>query len=187
MPHTDPTLVDIWNSRLKGTESRSSRLTVGLCWGGNLKHIDGTFRFAPLTAFAPLAGLRGVRFVSLQMGAQASELLFPPIGLHIDHLLDHSCSIADTAALMENLDVIVTVDTMAAHLAGALGRPVWVLLPYVADWRWAENRGHSPLYPSMSLLRQRAPGNWHELLTRVHAGLAGRVAPSGTALFQMGR
>ena len=104
------------------------------------------------------------------------RLLGAPNGLHVEHLQDDSCSASDTAALMENLDLIITVDTMVAHLAGALGRPVWLVLPHVADWRWLQERDDTPLYPTMRLFRQTAGGNWHELFMRVRVELQHALA-----------
>jgi tetratricopeptide (TPR) repeat protein len=167
----DAMLVERWKRRLEAVDGHPGRFTVGLCWAGHPEGINRAFRFAPLTAFGPLADLDTVRFVSLQMGPPAAELLGAPPRLDIAHLQDDACSAADTAALMENLDLIVSVDTMVAHLAGALARPVWLVLPRVADWRWLQNRDDTPLYPTMKLFRQSVSGDWHELITRVRVEL----------------
>jgi hypothetical protein len=164
----DVGLVQHWRERLQP----NGHLTVGLSWSGTLGHIAASQRFTSLRTFAPLSYLRDVRFVSLQMGPQALELLAPPTGLQVEYLQDDSCSVADTAALMESLDLIISVDTMVAHLAGALGRPVWTLLPHIADWRWMEGVDRSPWYPTMRLFRQPSPGDWTALIKTVRQALA---------------
>jgi tetratricopeptide (TPR) repeat protein len=156
-------LVEQWRKRLAPNEN----IVVGLSWGGNAASDTAAIRFAPLRAAASLARLRGVRFVSLQLGRQSAELLAPPLGLNVESLLDDSCSLADTAALIASLDVIVTVDTMIAHLAGALARPVWTVLPHVAGWRWLMNTDVSAWYPTMRLFRQENYGEWDEIFVRI--------------------
>jgi tetratricopeptide (TPR) repeat protein len=148
------------------------RKTVGLVWGSRRVGWDSRLKSAPLAAFSPLAAIPGVRFISLQLGAQAAELCAPPAGMHIECLLSDTVSIADTGALLMNLDLVITIDTMVAHLAGALGRPVWTLLRYGADWRWLCERDTSPWYPTMRLFRQAHRGDWLELLDRVRNALA---------------
>ena len=86
-------------------------------------------------------------------------------------LTDQIQDFADTAALIEQLDLVISIDTAVAHLVGALGKPVYVLLPFAPDWRWLLERNDSPWYPTMQIFRQNQPGNWHEAITRVHAAL----------------
>jgi tetratricopeptide (TPR) repeat protein len=179
MPHfsMDQHLIAKWR------QTRTD-MTIGLSWAGHPEGINAFYRFAPLAAFAPLLEIRGVHFVSLQMGPQVSELLNPPFGMAVEHLQNDACSMADTAALMQSLDLVITIDSLVAHLAGALAKPVWLVLPYVADWRWMRDTDESPLYPTMRLFRQTRPGDWKEVFERVLASLrdtAGRLPSSKRA------
>lgn len=142
---------------------------VGLVWAGRPK--PDPKRSASLQAFAPLAAVPGAIFYSLQVGSGSEQALAPPVGMA---LRDYTAELTDfsaTAALVANLDVIVTIDSAAAHLAGALGKPVWVLLPYAADWRWLTGREDSPWYPGMRLFRQERPGDWREPVLKISAAL----------------
>jgi tetratricopeptide (TPR) repeat protein len=170
----DTKLVDVWRRRLtevKRVSAGGRTVTIGICWAGHPEGINRAFRFASLNTFAPLGKLQGVRFISLQMGPRAAEVLCTPSALCVEHLQDETCSMADTAALMESLDLIITVDTMVAHLAGALGRTVWLMLPHVADWRWEQDPHRSSLYPTMRLFRQSRSGDWVDLFERVSRAL----------------
>ena len=145
-------------------------LRVGLAWSGNPHHQRDQQRSLPPRLIPSLTGslhgdLPGVSFVSVQRGAP------PPGVVTFD---DYIADFADTAGLMANLDLIVSVDTAAAHLAGALGLPVWLLLSYAPDFRWLLDREDSPWYPSMRLFRQRRLGDWSHLLARVRTELVAR-------------
>ena len=145
-------------------------LRIGLAWSGNPHHQRDRQRSLPPRLIPSLtAGLPGVSFVSVQRGAP------PPGVVTFD---DYIADFADTAGLMANLDLIVSVDTAAAHLAGALGLPVWLLLSYAPDFRWLLDREDSPWYPSMRLFRQRRLGDWSHLLARVRAELVARRSAS---------
>jgi tetratricopeptide (TPR) repeat protein len=179
------TLVQRWADRLVRVDHRaihgvgeSLDLKIGLCWAGHPEGIAARTRFTSLASFAPLAGMRGVRFISLQMGPQSPEVLCPPRGLAVEHLQDDTCSVSDTAALMCNLDLVISADTMIPHLAGALGRPVWLVLPRPADWRWMREREDSPWYPTMRLFRQTRPGAWREVFERVRTALESSSSPA---------
>jgi hypothetical protein len=163
----DPALIDEWAQRLGPRKG----VRVGLVWGGDPSRNNAHVRFAPLSAFAPLAGVRGVRFISLQQGTPAVDLMCPPRGLWIEAYPEESRSIADSAALILNLDLLITVDTMTAHLAGALGKPVWTLLARTPDWRWHLDTEVSPWYPTMRLFRQVHDGDWASLLALTRAAL----------------
>jgi ADP-heptose:LPS heptosyltransferase len=123
-----------------------------------------------LSQFAPLAGLKETAFYSLQFGEAAKQM--PPTGLIPHDFTTDLKDFADTAALIANLDLILTVDTAVAHLAGSMGKPVWVLLPFKPDWRWLLQRDNSPWYPTMRLFRQRRIGDWAEVMDRIARELA---------------
>ena len=128
-------------------------------------------RSVSLATFAPLADLPGILLVSLQKGEPARQARQAPGGLRLydpTHLLD---DFADTAALVAALDIVISVDTSVVHLAGGLGRPVWVLNRFDSCWRWLQNRTGSPWYPSARLFQQKAPGAWAEVMTEVAAAL----------------
>ncbi len=138
---------------------------VGVAWAGNPGHSNDRRRSLPPDALAVLLAAPGVQFVSLQPGPRAGDAALPDPSAR---LTDY----ADTAALIANLDLVVTVDTSVAHLAGALGVPCWVLLPFAPDWRWRLGCRDSLWYASIRLFRQPAPGGWHDVVARVVADLA---------------
>jgi tetratricopeptide (TPR) repeat protein len=144
-------------------------LRVGLSWTGNPTHPKNRARSVPLEMLAPLFDLPGVHFFSLQMGPAAAELA--ALKARITDLAPVTGDMADTAAQMAHLDLIISIDTSIAHLAGALGRPLWVLLSKVPDWRWLLDREDSPWYPSARLFRQSRPGDWQPVIERVRTGL----------------
>ncbi len=160
-----------WKRRLRTGPS----LRVGLAWAGNQEHAGDRQRSMTLDEFAPLAGLAGVEFYSLQYGRAACQAASPPEGLRLVDISGIAGEFRDAAAAVDNLDLVITVDTAMAHLAGALGRPVWTLLGYVPDWRWMLDREDSPWYPTMRLFRQRWPGGWREVMERVREALRGEV------------
>ena len=129
----------------------------------------------PLEQFAPLAELAGVRLVSLQKGTGKEQLEKLP-GLAVD-LGPELSVVADTAAVIRCLDLVITVDTAIAHLAGALAAPVWVALPKVPDWRWLLRREDSPWYPTMRLFRHSHLGPWDEVFARIKSALGAFSAP----------
>ena len=123
-----------------------------------------------LCELAALGEIPRLRLYSLQQGPALQEM--SAVRFHIIPLSDRTREIAAAAAAMLELDLIISVDTMTAHLAGALARPVWTLLPHEADWRWMRNREDSPWYPTMRLLRQRSPGSWGEVVEHLARNLA---------------
>ena len=147
------------------------RLRIGIAWAGNPKHNNSRNRDCAVEQFLPLAGRCGVELFSLQVGepgaalaACGGDVLITPLGSHLRDM-------GVTAAVMAELDLIITVDTAAAHLAGALGRPTWMLLPYAPDWRWMLDRDDTPWYPSMRLFRQPQPGDWDSIFAAVGQAL----------------
>jgi hypothetical protein len=144
-----------WNERL----GAKRRLRVGLVWSGSVTHVNDRNRSIPLRTLTPLLGL-DVEYYSLQKEVRHDDQLdmtqFPQLQSHADELHDFS----DTAALIATLDLVIAVDTSIAHLAGALGKPVWILLPQVPDFRWLLARNDSPWYPTARLFRQQSVGGW---------------------------
>ena len=166
----DPGAVARWLTRLP-----ASGLRVGLAWKGNASFENDADRSLPsLDVLAPLGAVAGVRFVSLQKGAGQDEALRPPLGLALLALGGELQDFADTAAVVASLDLVISVDTGVAHLAGSLGTPCWVLLPdYRTDWRWLTGRTDTPWYPDrMRLFRQPAGGGWAAVVAEVSAALA---------------
>jgi tetratricopeptide (TPR) repeat protein len=153
-------------------------LRVGLVWAGQARPWLPGFatldarRSAGLAAFAPLAGMRGMRFVSLQAGSAAQRAQIPPVGMSLYDPMGSVRDFADTAAIIDNLDVVVSVDTAVVHLAGAMGKPVFLLDRYDNCWRWLSGRADSPWYPTMTIFRQDRLGDWSEPMRRVGAALA---------------
>jgi tetratricopeptide (TPR) repeat protein len=163
----DSSKVSAWRLML----AEDSVFRVGLVWRGNpLNPLDHD-RSAPLAAFSALADLDGVNFYSLQVGPAAEEVTSPSAGMELKDFTDKLEDFADTAALVANLDLVISVDTGVAHLAGALGKPVWVLLSYIPCWRYLLNRDDSPWYPTMRLFRQERPGDWGGVIERVRNAL----------------
>ncbi len=169
----DPALIAAWRGRIHRNGGRN----VGLVWAGNPRPdqpwaaVVDRRRSMPLARFAPLAGIPGVRYVSLQKGPPAEQLADPPPGLSILDPMGAIEDFADTAALLAHIDLIVTVDTSVAHLAGALGKPVWMLSRHDACWRWLRDRDDSPWYPTMRIYRQQRPGDWDGVIAVVAADL----------------
>ena len=127
--------------------------------GGTRYPLSGTIHAAKRPQ-APLAQVPGTWLCSLQKGVAAQEAHAPPPGMDLAHWTVQLHDFADTAALIANLDLVITIDTAVAHLAGAMGKPVWLLLHFHADWRWMLDRNDSPWYPTLRLFRQPAPGDW---------------------------
>ena len=173
----DPKGAREWADRLgAGPEPR-----VGIAWRGSAGFKRDRIRSPGLTTLRPLFDLEGIRFFSLQKDGGAAELA--ESGLE-DSLVDITADwsdFAESAAAFAGLDLIIAPDTAAAHLAGALGRPVWVLLPRVAEWRWLERREDSPWYPTARLFRQSNAGDWDEVVARAATELRSGIAGGTTA------
>jgi tetratricopeptide (TPR) repeat protein len=172
-----PALLEQWQSRLADVPE----FKVGIVWQGNPKYSGDARRSIPLTEYAPLADVPGVRLFSLQKGFGAEQL--PPLAqqLKIEDLaaeLDGATgTFMDTVAVMRCLDLVVTSDTAIAHVAGALGVPTWLALSNHPDWRWFKEIDYSPWYPSMRLFRQRQQGDWAGVFARIAEQLSLRSAP----------
>lgn len=170
----DPGLSAKWRAALNALP----RPRVGLAWAGNPDHRRDGERSLQLADLAPLARVAGVCFVSLQKGVAAAQAAIPPPGMQLIDLSPHLTSLAETAAVMAQLDLVVSVDTLAAHLAGALGRPVWTLHRFVPDWRWGLAGEGTPWYPTMRLFRQPRPGAWPEAVAALARALDEAVTAS---------
>jgi hypothetical protein len=160
-------LVEIWRERLSGLVG----LKVGISWRGSPKHPIDRMRSISLTEFAPLARVPGVRLYSLQKGPGREELnaLAGPLGItDLGRELDEKTgAFVETAAVLKNLDLLISCDTAIVHVAGALGVPVWVAVTLTPDWRWLLGREDSPAYPSLRLFRQGAFGDWAGVFRRM--------------------
>ena len=169
----DPRLREEWAQRLVPHPG----LRVGLVWAGSPAHANDASRSCTLDQLAPLARVEGVTFFSLQKGPAGEQVSSPPEGMRIADLGPDLADFADTAAAAANLDLVVTADTAVAHLAGALGRPVWVFLSLIPDWRWLLDRADSPWYPTLRLFRQKAGGDWGPVFEEMALALSARVQP----------
>jgi hypothetical protein len=164
--------VSKWSRRMAGG---ASPLKVGLAWSGNKLNRNNHNRSLALGALAALAAVQETTFYSLQKGEAAHEARNPPAGLDLVDWTDDLHDFADTAGLIANLDLVISVDTAIVHLAGAMGKPVWVLLPFAPDCRWLLEREDSPWYPTMRLFRQTSPGDWASVARRVTEALQSRL------------
>lgn len=164
---SDPQRVAQWHARLGPRRG----LRVGLVWAGNPAHSNDLNRSIQLLLLEPLLRIPGIDWFALQLGQARAQLLeFPADARPLD-VSEHLHDFGDTAALLDVLDLLLTVDTSVAHLAGALGHAAWVLLPFAPDWRWQLEREDSPWYPTLRLYRQRRPGDWGAPLAAVSADL----------------
>jgi hypothetical protein len=165
----DADRVEAWRGRIESLPG----LKVGIVWQGSPTLQGDRFRSIPLARFAPLAAVAGITLVSLQKGAGVEQIdsqrAAVPLATFDD--LDRDAPFVDTAAVLQHLDLVITIDSAVAHLAGGLGRPVWTLLSTASDWRWLEGRADSPWYPTMRLFRQTTLGDWDPVFEQVIAGL----------------
>jgi hypothetical protein len=143
---------------------------IGLVWSGNPVHNNDRNRSVPLRSLLPLLNVEA-QFVSLQKDIRSSDEVVLRERSDILHLGPELQSFVDTAVLIEHLDLVISVDTSVAHLAGALARPVWILLPYVPDWRWLLDREDSPWYPTARLFRQSQTREWHSVVDEMRRAL----------------
>ena len=155
------------------------QLRIGIVWGGNPRHKGDGRRSCRLDDFAPLVELPGTEFVSLQVGPRAEELRTSGWRGLVHDASGKVGSIEATADALSEVDLVITVDTMMAHLTGALGRPVWTLLAFAPDWRWMLGRADTPWYPTMRLFRQPAPNDWASVFREVRRALLARVSQPG--------
>ncbi|MGE3807753.1 MAG: tetratricopeptide repeat protein, partial [Gemmataceae bacterium] len=161
-----PDQVKDWHQRLQSIQG----FKIGIAWQGNPQYLHDGLRSVPLHHFFPLANIPGVRLVSLHKGPGLEQLQMFGNDLIVDlaERLDESAGpFVDTAAVIKNVDLVIASDSAVAHLAGALAAPVWLLLPFVPDWRWLLEREDSPWYPTLRVFRQARAGDWNEVFRRV--------------------
>ncbi len=170
----DPETVERWKPRVD-----NKLFKVGLVWSGSPSHKNDRNRSCKLSDFEPLADIPGVAFYSLQKGELSDDRKKPPEGMRIEEIGKDLEDFMDTAAVIENLDLVISVDTAVVHLAGALGKQVWTLLPFIPDWRWMLDREDSPWYPTMRLFRQPGHGDWRSVMKQAAAELEKKVLLKG--------
>jgi hypothetical protein len=159
-------------------ESKATRpLRIGVAWAGNPRYKADGQRSMHLKTLLPLLRTRGITWISLQKGAAADQLADLPTEVFVWDGARRDKDLAETAALTATLDLVITTDTCIAHLACAMGKPVWILLPHLSDWRWMQEIETTPWYPSARLFRQRTPGDWAGILERVSAELSALRLP----------
>ena len=153
------------NSEVRLPSNHARKIRVGVAWYGNRRHANDHNRSCRFSDIKPLLELEKIEWVSLQK---------EPVSEQKREIVDLSGQIksfADTAAIINQLDLVISVDTAVAHLAGALGKTVWVMLPFASDWRWLTERADSPWYPTARLYRQKSPGDWHSVITSIKSDL----------------
>ncbi len=166
----EPEKTAYWSSRIP-----TAKLRVGIVWTGNLNNIMLRHRSCPLSLLIPLLQIEGITFVGLQKGAKLGEINELPIPMQFPNLGDGFNDFSDTAAVINQLDLVITIDTAIAHLAGTLGKPVWMLLSYPPDFRWLLEREDSPWYPSMRIFRQTEYANWKPVIRRISTELQNHI------------
>ncbi|WP_042296950.1 tetratricopeptide repeat protein [Paraburkholderia bannensis] len=172
--HADTAQAAAWRKRVAAL-SPGGRRRIGLVWAGNPRHHFDAFRSVPVTALLPLAALDGSAWFAIQKGPGATQLADVAGRWPLHAIGDDLHDFAATAALIENLDLVITVDTSVAHLAGALGKPVWVLLAAQPDWRWGMGRADSVWYPSARVFRQTTLGDWSGVVVALQQALSDTV------------
>ncbi len=163
----DPVLKEHWRIRLEDNKN----IKVGIVWAGNRRHKNDHNRSCSLADFSKLSGIPEISLYSLQKGPASIENNNSAEGMNIINLENDLHDFADTAAAIANLDIVISVDTAVAHLTGAIGKPVWTLLPFAPDWRWLLKRTDSPWYPTMRLFRQTQRNDWDDVLGQVKIAL----------------
>jgi hypothetical protein len=172
----DPKIAEVWRGRL---EPVSGKLKVGLVWAGSAAHKKDRHRSMEFGRFLPLANVSNVAFVNLQKGSASEQAKAFSSRLELIDFTAELEDFAQTAGLIENLDLVIGVDTAVVHLAGAMGKPAWVLLPFTADWRWLRGREDSPWYPTLRLFRQAKFADWDGVIAKVTAALLDLTGAKG--------
>jgi tetratricopeptide (TPR) repeat protein len=181
----EPVKVEEWSHRLgarlhNAPDPPNALRRVGLCWGGGDALRDDYLRSVPLKDFAPILAHRDVHFVSLQVGAKRAEIASTPQASRLVDLTEAISDFSDTAAIIANLDLVISVDTAVAHLAGAMGKPVWMLNRFSSEWRWGFGRDNCAFYPSMRIFNQSKPREWGGAIDDIARELASFVRVTST-------
>ncbi len=171
----DPARVALWRERL-GARVTPGHKRVAIAWAGRPTHNNDINRTIAFQTLAPLFDIAGMTLVSVQKGPAAAQVAGYAGRAPLLNLDAEIADFEDTMAILENVDLLVSVDTSVVHFAGAMGRPVWAMIPFAPDWRWLAGREDSPWYPSLRLFRHAAPRRWDELVLRVAAALRDFVA-----------
>jgi hypothetical protein len=176
----EPAQAQRWQNRLDVICAADARgplgKRVGIVWAGNPAYGLDRYRSIPLREWLPVLQQAGVQWFALQKGEAQNEAVARRADIRMHRLGPEIGTFADTLAIVQSLDLVITVDTAVAHLAGACGTPVWVLVPTFTDWRWMTERDDSPWYPSARLFRQRELGRWDTVLDEVARALRDFVA-----------
>jgi hypothetical protein len=165
----DKTKLKTWRKRVSPVDTTKRR--VGLVWAGSPTFGNDRYRSMTLTDLSALSELKNIAWYALQKGAAHAQLADAPQAFRARDFTAYLTSFEETAALIMQLDLVIAVDTGVAHLAGALGKPVWLLLPANSDWRWLQARSDTPWYPGMRLFRQTTAGDWRTVVAQVAEAL----------------
>lgn len=168
----DEALAAKWAARIK---SRNAKLRVGIVWAGNSNHPNDRSRSMKFNQILPLAQVDGVQFYNLYLGLTQADRDMWNGHLELIDLTEHLQNFAETAAMISCLDLVIAVDTAVAHVAGAIAKPVWLMIAHLPDWRWMLDRDDTPWYPTMRLFRQKSPGDWADVVKRIAEALGQMV------------
>ncbi len=171
IPNKTPYVKVPAGTKTKIKRRKEAKLAVAFVWAGRPTHSDDRFRSCPLDWFAKLFDISGVDFYGIQWGPRAAELEPYLHRENVFSMTDKLTDFAETAAIIEQVDLVIAIDTAVAHLAGGLGKPVWTILPFGGEWRWLFRREDTPWYPNMRLFRQQILGDWRPVFQRIGAAL----------------
>jgi tetratricopeptide (TPR) repeat protein len=181
IPNETPYVAPPKDAKARLKRAKGTKLAVGIVWAGRPTHSDDRFRSCPIEWFSNLFNVPGVEFFSLQWGPRAGEISPYLDRKNVTSLSDSLTDFGETAAFIDQLDLVIAIDTAVAHLAGALGKPVWTLLAFGGEWRWLFRREDTPWYPKMRLFRQRILGDWRPVFLRLKNELTKRAAQNDAA------
>lgn len=171
IPNKTPYLKVPTGTKAKIRRRKETKIAVAFVWAGRPTHSDDRFRSCAVNWFATLFDIPGVDFYSIQWGPRAAELESHLTRKNVTSMTDKLTDFAETAAIIDQVDLVIAIDTAVAHLAGALGKPVWTILPFGGEWRWLFRREDSPWYPNMRLFRQPILGDWRPVFQRMRIAL----------------